>query len=82
MSTSTAPYRPLLSEDEHSGEEDESPPVVKHTINKATRGGWAVIIVYLLLLTRRQKIDGTIWRILMAFLAGWVLKQVWNDKFI
>lgn len=37
MSASTTPYRPLLSEDEHSGEEDDAPPVVKHTINHATK---------------------------------------------
>ena len=41
MSASTAPYQPLLSEAENSGEEDESPPIVKHTI-KATRGKPAV----------------------------------------
>ena len=42
MSASTAPYQPLLSEAENSGEEDESPPIVKHTINIATRGEPAV----------------------------------------
>lgn len=52
MSTSTAPYRPLLSEDEHSGEEDDAPPVVKHTITNATRGvsvdtRISIIIIYL-----------------------------------
>ena len=49
MSASTAPYQPLLSEEEHSGEEDESPPVVKHTI-KATRGGHAVTCVPIIII--------------------------------
>lgn len=44
MSASTTPYRPLLSEDEHSAEEDDAPPVVKHTINHATKGGCGVIV--------------------------------------
>ena len=38
MSASTAPYRPLLSEEEHSGDDDDAPPVVKHAINNASRG--------------------------------------------
>ena len=38
MSVSNAPYRPLLSEEEHSGEEDDAPPVVKHMTYNITKG--------------------------------------------